>query len=51
MKACEELESLGIYRCPECDCATGEDWEYKDFSNKRIVVCPQCKDTIFIEAE
>jgi len=29
--------------CIECHCATGDDWEFKDFSNKSIVICPQCK--------
>lgn len=26
--------------------AVGDDWEYKDFSNKTIVVCPQCGEEI-----
>ncbi len=51
MNAHEELNRIGIYKCPECKCATGEDWEYKDFTNKRIIICPQCKETIFIEAD
>ena len=46
MKAHEELQTLGIERCPECHCAVGDDWEYKDFSNKTIVVCPQCREEI-----
>jgi len=37
------LYRLGIHECRECHCATGDDWEYKDFSNKNIVICPQCK--------
>ena len=46
MKAIEELQRLGIERCPECNCAVGDDWKYKDFSNKTIVVCPQCGEEI-----
>ena len=43
MKACEELSDIyGVENCPECHCATGDDTEYKDFSNKYIVVCAQC---------
>jgi DNA-directed RNA polymerase subunit RPC12/RpoP len=51
MKACEELESLGIERCPECHCPIGEDWQYDDYSNKNIISCPQCHEKIFIEEE
>ncbi len=43
MKAYEELAELGIEHCPECHCATGDDTEYKDFSNKNIAICAQCK--------
>lgn len=50
MKAIEELISLGIERCPECHCAVGDDWDYKDFSNKTIVVCPQCGEEIHLDA-
>ena len=46
MKACEELELLGIEKCPECNCAIGQDWEYVDFSNKTLIECPQCKEII-----
>jgi len=49
MKAYEELDNLCIYQCAECHCAVGEDWEYKDFSNKTIVICPQCKNEIYLE--
>ncbi|KKM60109.1 hypothetical protein LCGC14_1545260 [marine sediment metagenome] len=42
MKACEELKSYGIEKCPECHCSTGHDTEYKDFSNKNIAICGQC---------
>lgn len=51
MKANEELESMGVERCPECKCATGDDWEYVDFSNKTVIECPQCKHHIYTEAE
>ena len=47
MKPYEELEKKGIYRCPECNCNVDVDWEYKDFSNKSIIICPQCKNEIF----
>ena len=46
MTACEELLSKDIEKCPECHCAVGDDWEYKDFSNKGIVICPQCHEEI-----
>lgn len=46
MKVNEELGQIGIERCPECHCATGDDWEYKDFSCKTIIVCPQCHNEI-----
>ena len=42
MKAVEVLESQGVEKCPECHCATGDDTEYKDFSNKNIAICAQC---------
>lgn len=46
-----ELQERKIYKCPECKCATGGDWEYKDFSNKNIIVCPQCKTEIYNEKQ
>ena len=46
MKAYEELETMGIERCPECNCNVGKDWEYIDFSNKKLIECPQCKEII-----
>lgn len=49
IKAIEELIRLGIERCPECHCAVGDDWDYKDFSNKTIVVCPQCGEEIRLD--
>lgn len=49
MKISEELEVLGIEECPECHCATGTDWEYKDFSNKTIAICPQCKTDVKLD--
>ena len=42
MKACKELADLGVEKCPECHCSTGNDTEYKDFSNKTIAICAQC---------
>ena len=43
MTAQEELlELYDIERCPECHCATGDDTEYKDFSNKYVIICAQC---------
>jgi NAD-dependent SIR2 family protein deacetylase len=47
MTMIEELQNRKFYRCNECKCAIGEDWEYKDYSNKNIIVCPQCKTEIF----
>ena len=49
MKAHEELAELGIEHCPECHCAVGEDWQYKDFSSKSIIVCAQCGTEIKAE--
>lgn len=49
MKCIEELEELGIEECPECHCVIGVDWEYKDFSNKTIAICPQCGENVFLE--
>ena len=51
MKASEELEQRKIYNCPECKCALGDDWNYLDFSNKNIIVCPQCKHQIHSNEE
>ena len=43
MKAAAELANFyNIDRCPECHCATGDDTEYQDFSNRYIIVCAQC---------
>ena len=49
MKAKEELDNLGIYNCSECNCATGDDWEYKAWSNKTIIICPQCEELIYLK--
>jgi hypothetical protein len=49
MKAYELLDENGVEKCPECKCAVGQDWEYKDFSNKMIIVCPQCDNEIYVE--
>jgi len=43
------LLNLNIEKCPECQCNIGDDWEYKDFSNKSIVICPQCGEEIYLE--
>lgn len=49
MKAYQELAAKGIERCPECNCATGDDTEYKDFSNKNIAICGQCGYEWYLE--
>lgn len=49
MKAYEELEMKEIYKCKECHCNVGDDWEYKDFSNKQVVECPQCGTCVYLE--
>jgi NAD-dependent SIR2 family protein deacetylase len=49
MKVYELLQEMGYLHCEECKCAIGEDWEYKDFSSKTIVICPQCKHELCIE--
>jgi len=46
MKAIEELIGLKIERCPECKCPVGDDWDYKDYSGRCIVICPQCSHEI-----
>lgn len=47
----EVLQFFDIERCPECRCAIGDDWEYKDFSNKSVVICPQCKNEIYLKED
>lgn len=49
MKAWEELSQMGIEHCPECNCAVGDDWQYKSYSNKSIAICPQCEEEIRLE--
>lgn len=49
MEAYKVLEELGVYECPECHCATGDDWEYRDFSNRSVITCPQCNEDIYLE--
>ena len=44
----ELLELYGIDRCPECHSATGNDTEYRDFSNKLIIICSQCGHEWFL---
>ena len=40
-----------IDKCPECKCPVGEDWNYKDFTNKTVVICPQCNHHIYLEEQ
>jgi len=49
MKASEELLELGIERCPECHCAVGDDWSYKDYTYKSLAVCAQCGEEIHLD--
>ncbi len=42
MKAIDILNELEIEKCRECGCPVGDDWQFKDFSSKTIIVCPQC---------
>jgi hypothetical protein len=42
MTAQEVLSEYGIEKCPECHCCTGDETEFKDFSNKEIAICAQC---------
>jgi len=51
MSAIDVLEELGIEKCRECGCPVGEGWEFKDFSNKTIITCPQCGEEYYIEEE
>lgn len=44
MKANEELTTMRLLECPECHYSSEhEDWKYKDFTSRSVVVCPQCK--------
>jgi uncharacterized protein YbaR (Trm112 family) len=49
MKAVEEMKILDIKECPECHCNPGDDWVYKDFSNRNILICPQCKTELYLD--
>lgn len=49
LSAIDALFLIGIDRCPECNCAAGSDTNFKDFSNKAIVVCAQCGAEIPVE--
>lgn len=49
MKAVDVLISLGIDRCPECNCPIGDDWQYVDFSNRTLTQCPQCGEIINLD--
>ncbi len=46
MKAFEILKEKGYEECQECHCIIGEDWDFKDYSNREIIICPQCKTEI-----
>lgn len=48
MSAYDECHRLNIEKCSDCNCNLGDDWEYKDFSNRTIVICPQCKTEIYL---
>ncbi|KKN29586.1 hypothetical protein LCGC14_0842540 [marine sediment metagenome] len=51
MNAQETLSELfDIEKCPECHCSTGDDTEFKDFSNKNIIICAQCGNEWYLEA-
>ncbi|MFA5307536.1 MAG: hypothetical protein WC365_08865 [Candidatus Babeliales bacterium] len=51
LSAEDVLFLIGIDRCPECNCAVGNGTDFKDFSNKAIVVCAQCDTEIYTEDE
>lgn len=47
MTASEHLQGKGIEECPECHYSTEQDdWWYKDFTCKTVVICPQCGEEI-----
>ena len=47
MTASEHLQSKGIEECPECHYPNDrDDWQYKDFTCKTVVICPQCGEEI-----
>ena len=50
LTAKEVLEQYNIYRCRECRCSTGTDWEFVDFTNNQVIECPQCGDKYYLEA-
>ena len=47
----DELNELEIYNCPECECPPDDDWEYADFSNKKITICIRCGTIIDLTYE
>ena len=50
LKAHEVLIKLcGLERCAECKNSVSDDWEFKDFTSKTIVICPQCKTEYNVE--
>ena len=49
LAAWEVFESMYKAHCPECYYATGDDWEFKDFSNKTVVICPRCETEYNVE--
>jgi len=48
-KAHEMLLRYGVEKCEECHNPVSDDWQFKDFSNKNIVICSQCKTEYYLE--
>jgi hypothetical protein len=49
LSAEDALFLIGVDKCPECHCAVGKGTDFKDFSNKTIVVCGQCGTEMWLE--
>lgn len=48
-QAADQLIEKGIERCDECNCPVGDDWDYVDFSNKKLTKCPQCGELYIMD--
>ncbi len=49
LKAYEVLLAKGIEKCEECHNPVSDDWEFKDWTSKTVVICPQCKTEYYTE--
>ena len=50
MDAVHYMDNLeDIERCLECSCCFDSYWEYKNFSNKKCIICPDCKTEYWVD--